>query len=573
MLKKFCILISIILGLFISGLGAPKLALDFTHYYRFEELTAALQQLAAAHPKLLKLESIGKSFQGRDLWAVTINNPETGAEHEKPGMYIDANIHGNELQGAEVCLYTIWYLMEYYQENQQITELVDRRVFYILPSVNPDGRTQWFEGPNTPHSSRSGLKPIDEDRDWLFDEDDYDDLDGDGEILQMRTKDPAGKFRLAPTDPRIRIYVEKDEKGEFTFIGTEGIDNDGDGLINEDAPGGYDANRNWPSMWRPEYIQGGAGDYPLSLPESEAVAQFILSRPNIAGVQAFHNSGGMILRGPGTQDFGEYPGRDVSVYDQIGAKGEKILPHYRYLVIHKDLYSVYGGFITWTFEDLGIFSFTNELFSSDQYVAAAEKKPRNSSADDQKDRLLFNDLVEFGEMFVDWKPFNHPTYGAIEIGGWKKYASRINPTFMLPELCHRNCAFTLFHARQLPQPQMTDLKISKLAPGIYRIRVGVTNESLIPTISGQARLHQLHRPDLLTITGKGIQVISAGKVENQWSNKISRIKTRPERLVLPDGLWFNDIEYYEWLVSGSGTAVLKLDCLKGGVISQNFSLE
>jgi len=571
MINKFTIML--ILSLSVSALAKPRVTLDFTHYYRFEELTTALQQLATAYPKLLKLESIGKSYQGRDLWVMTINNPATGAAHEKPGMYIDANIHGNELQGAEVCLYTIWYLMDNYPENKQIRDLVDGRVFYILPTVNPDGREHWFTGPNTPHSSRSGLMPIDDDRDWLFDEDDYDDLDGDGEIVQMRIKDPAGKIKLASDDPRIRRFVENDEKGEYTWLGTEGFDNDGDGLVNEDGPGGYDANRNWPSMWRPEYIQDGAGYYPLSLPESEVVARFILAHPNIAGVQAFHNSGGMILRGPGTKDFGEYPKRDVLVYDQIGAKGEKILPHYRYLVIHKDLYSVYGGFITWTFEDLGIFSFTNELFSSDQYVATDRKKSRRTSAEEQKDRLLFNDWVESGEMYVDWKPFNHPTYGAIEIGGWKKFASRLNPTFMLPELCHRNCAFTLFHAHQLPRPEIASVKISQLTPGIYRVRVGVTNQSLIPTISAQARDRHLHRPDLLTISGKNMKIISAGKVENPWTDKITAIKTRPERLVLTDGLWFNEIDYFEWLVSGTGTGVLKLDCLKGGVVSQNFSLD
>lgn len=570
---KYAILIILLLGLTGTILPAPKLALDFTHYYPYDQMTATLKKLAKTYPKLLKLESIGKSYQGRDLWAMTINNPATGAEAEKPAMYIHANIHGNELQGTEVCLYTIWYLMEHYRKNAQITELVDHRVFYILPSVNPDGRVHWFEGPNNYHSSRSGQKPTDDDRDWLVDEDGYDDLDGDGEILQMRKKDPFGRYKLSQDDPRIRIFVEKDQKGEYTFLGTEGLDNDGDGLVNEDPPGGYDPNRNWPSMWRPGYIQRGAGDFPLSLPESEAIADFILARPNIAGVQGFHNSGGMILRGPGAKDFGKYPGRDRSVYRLLGEKGEKILPYYRYLVIHKDLYSVFGGFITWTFEDLGIFSFTNELFSSAQYVAADGAKRRKSRTERQADRLLFNDLVEFGEMFVDWKPFKHPTYGKIEIGGWKKFSRRVNPTFMLPELCHRNCAFTLFHARQLPQPQIDSLKVTKLQPGLFRIRVGITNKSLIPTISQQARLHRLHRPDLLKISGKNIQVLSAGKLENPWTSKVSRIKNRPERLVLPDGIWFNRIEYYEWIVSGSGNLKIELDCVKGGVVSRKVALK
>ena len=75
------------------------------------------------------------------------------------------------MQGAEVCLYTIWYLMENYGHIERITELVDQRVFYIAPSVNPDGRDYWFQAANTSHSSRSGISPVDQDLDGLLDED------------------------------------------------------------------------------------------------------------------------------------------------------------------------------------------------------------------------------------------------------------------------------------------------------------------------------------------------------------------------------------------------------------------
>ena len=41
-------------------------------------------------------------------------------------------------------------------------------------------------------------------------------------------------------------------RGDWILLGEEGIDNDGDGRINEDGLGGYDMNRAWPSMWKPE---------------------------------------------------------------------------------------------------------------------------------------------------------------------------------------------------------------------------------------------------------------------------------------------------------------------------------
>src|SRR5262249_20794034 len=116
-------------------------------------------------------------------------------------MYIDGNIHGNEIQAAETVLYTLWYLVSAYGSVPPITELVDRVAFYIVPSANPDGRAYWFSHPNTPNSSRGGQKPVDNDRDGFADEDGPDDLDGDGEISVMWRRDPNGTHKRSELDP------------------------------------------------------------------------------------------------------------------------------------------------------------------------------------------------------------------------------------------------------------------------------------------------------------------------------------------------------------------------------------
>ncbi|MDZ7339146.1 MAG: M14 family metallopeptidase [candidate division KSB1 bacterium] len=554
-----------------------RVNLAFDRYYSYEELTEALRTLQKAYPKFLTLRSVGKSYQGRDIWVMIINNPDTGPEMSKAAMYIDGNIHGNEIQGGEVCLYTIWFLMENYGEIAKVTELVDRRVFYILPTVNPDGRAWWFDQPNTSSSSRSGLKPTDNDNDGLYDEDGYDDLDGDGEILQMRKKVPYGDYRVSSQDPRLMERVEPGEWGEYIMLGLEGIDNDGDGRINEDGPGGYDPNRNWPTDWQPNYIQSGAGDYPLSLPESRAVADFVLSHPNIAGVQAYHNSGGMILRGPGAEERGEFPAGDLRAYDLIGRKGESILPYYRYLTIWKDLYTVHGGFVNWTYEGLGIFSFTNELFSTRQYSpqdqeAEVEAGPRRGSLEGQKRRLEFNDLIELGQMFVPWHPYQHPTYGEIEIGGWRKWSSRVNPTFMLEELCHRNCAFTLYHADQMPLVEIREVEKWALGEGLYRVRATLANKRAIPTISQQAARHKLQRPDWVTITGKDLRVISAGFVRDRYLGPIEAVERHPEKVRLTTGIDGNDEVQIEWVVRGSGKVRIRFEGVKAGVVEQEVTL-
>ena len=93
-----------------------KVHLDFNRWHDVAELIADLKTLEKAWPKFLKYSSIGKTFDGRDILLMTINNPDTGPELSKAAMYIEANVHGNEIQGGEICLYTIWYLMENYGE-------------------------------------------------------------------------------------------------------------------------------------------------------------------------------------------------------------------------------------------------------------------------------------------------------------------------------------------------------------------------------------------------------------------------------------------------------------------------
>ncbi|HIA72756.1 MAG TPA: hypothetical protein EYO01_08700, partial [Phycisphaerales bacterium] len=117
-----------------------KVDLRFDHWYDYAEMSKALHDLVDAYPELLSIESIGQSVGGRELWLVTLNNPKTGSDREKTAMFIDANIHGNEIQAAETVLYSIWYLCKSYGVIERITELIDERSFYFMPMENPDGR-------------------------------------------------------------------------------------------------------------------------------------------------------------------------------------------------------------------------------------------------------------------------------------------------------------------------------------------------------------------------------------------------------------------------------------------------
>ncbi|NTU51411.1 MAG: hypothetical protein HGA94_03110, partial [Candidatus Aminicenantes bacterium] len=222
-----------------------KVPLRFDKYYELDQVYEALRALHKAYPQLTTLETVGKSEEGRPLMAMTVNNPKTGAALDKPGMYVDGNMHGNEIQGGDISLYLLDYLLGQYGKNPEVTGLVDRVCFYVVPVVNVDGRFHFLTDPNTPDSNRSLRIPTDDDRDGLVDEDAPDDLDADGNICAMRRKDPFGPFRTDPEEPRLMVRVKPGEKGEWALLGDEGVDNDGDGQVNEDSEGFVDPNRNW----------------------------------------------------------------------------------------------------------------------------------------------------------------------------------------------------------------------------------------------------------------------------------------------------------------------------------------
>lgn len=541
----------------------PKVQISFNRYYTSEGLAEIGAKIAQAYPELVKRVSIGKSYKGRDIWMLQITNYAEGNADRKPAFYVDGNIHSNEIQGAEICIYTAWYLTENFGDVDYITEMLNDRVFYIVPTINPDARNHYMQEPNTASSPRSGLIPMDDDGDGLFDEDQPDDIDGNGSITQMRRKSSLGNLIVNPQDPRQMITVGPDDElpegtERYEYLGQEGYDNDGDGRINEDNVGYYDPNRDWGWKWQPDYIQRGAYKYPFSIPENRAVADFVLAHPNIAGAQSFHNSGGMILRGPGAQeDLATYNRADVRIYDAIGEKGQKILPGYRYLVVYKDLYSVFGGELDWFYGSRGIYTFTNEIFNRFAYYKSNEGG-RNVTYDFDKELL-------FGDAFEPWKPFNHPTYGEIEVGGFKKNFGRATPGFLLEEELHRNMAFTFYHAYHMPNLSFGEVKEKDLDGGLREITATIINDRLMPTHASQDLKYKIERPDYISIAG--VDVVAGMIVENEDFGVTSEQKVNPEKLEIANIPGMGSVTV-RWIVSGRGNYSLTVDSAKGGLIQQ-----
>ncbi len=553
--------------------GKIEVPLRFDRYYNNEEVVQALEVLHAAYPDLTKLESIGLSEEGRKIYVLTINNNKTGPELEKPGVWVDGNIHGNEIQAGEVCLYYANMLLTKYGENEKITEAVDRNVHYIVPVVNVDGRAHFFDDANTTNSSRSLRIQKDDDNDGLFNEDPADDLDGDGNITQMRIKDPNGNYKADPEDPRIMVRVKPGEKGDYTILGSEGIDNDGDGQFNEDAEGYVDPNRNWGFNWMPPYVQRGAGSFPFSGVGLKAINEYVAKHPNIIMNFAFHNYGGMWLRVP-AEESTQIPQSDIAAYDVIGKEAIKITPGYVYMPSY-DLYPTYGDTDGQFFFVFGSYSFVGELFIGTQQTYKEKPKAAEYSDGDmpggiERDReeMKFNDNVALGELYKDWKSYNHPVYGDIEIGGWVKMSQRLPHPFMLPDLVHRASAVVLLAATETPEVEMNVFETKDLGNNLKRVRIRLTNKNGLSTMTAQAVKDKLYTSDHLTVSGA--RVIAGGKIDDYRLDQVTYKEYKPEiQFFAVPG---HSSAEYEFIIEGKGKVTFDYVSRKAKNVSTTISL-
>ena len=556
--------------------GKIEIPLRFDRYYTYEEVVEALKLLHSTYPQLTKLDVVGKSEEGREIYALTINNSKTGEPLTKPGVYVDGNIHGNEIQAGEVCLYFANMLLTKYGESEKITKVVDKNAYYIIPVVNVDGRFHFLKDGHTASSSRSFRVPRDDDRDGLFDEDGPDDLDGDGNICMMRIRDPLGDYKSDPEDIRLMIPVKPGEKGEWTILSQEGIDNDNDGKINEDSEGYFDANRNWGSDWQPPYVQSGAGDFPLSSVGVKAIAGYIHQRPNIIVNFAFHNSGGMWLRAPSRKEE-KIDARDVAIYDLVGKNALKMTPGYVYQPAY-DLYDTYGDTDGHMFNLEGSYTFVGELFMRSQETyrenvnkplpptpeAESSAGRRGSNPDESRELIKFNDYLGLNELYKAWKSYKHPIYGDIEIGGWVKLSGRLPHPFMLPELVHRNSMVVLYAAEQTPEISMEIFDVKEIGKNLHQVRVRLKNAKGLPSMSFKAISTKLYTQDILKVAGA--KVVASGKITDLRNNKISYQEHKPE--IIYTSVPSYGFSEFQFLVEGKGEISVSYTSQKAGSLSK-----
>lgn len=502
----------------------PGATLSFDTYHTPDVMYHWCRKWAEQYPNLIDLYEVAKSYEGRPIYQMTFTNKKTGKHTDKPAAYFEGGRHSGEVTSSEAVLWLAKHLLDNYGKDPSITKLLDTKTVYLRPENNPDGANMYLF---TAQRNRSSMRPTDNDRDGLFDEDSEDDLDGDGVIYQIRkkatTKEELEKadYVVDPKDKSGRL-MKRVQAGKGTHIVyTEGIDNDGDGKFNEDGIGGLDNHRNYPENWRPDqggdftgrgYTQQGASQFPLSEPETRATYVWLMGHPNITVVNSMDTSVPMHLRPPSTSSSAEsmFPA-DEKIYKHMDSLGISFTGY----PWAGDVYEVYNTrhkINRFTGEpskpqplfghgpDFGYFQYGAVWYGDELWNNGAMKDYDGDGERDDYDALMWDDEANGKRGFKPWTKMTHPQLGEVEIGGFNpKFFSQNGPAWILENWISKQSQFNLAMAKELPQIELTDVAVKALANNEYEIKVSWTNSGKLPVALEQAKRVKMVQEDRLTL--------------------------------------------------------------------------
>ena len=556
----------------------------FNKFYRYSELTRLLKAYASEYPNLIRLESIGKSHEGRDVWLITATNSKSGLDAEKPAFWVDGNIHAAEVTASACALYLIHNLITRYKKDANITEALNTRAFYIVPRVNPDG-AEWALA-DRPRVIRSGT------RSYPFDEDPIEglianeDINGDGKLLSMRFPDPNGGWKPHPDDPRLMIRRDPVESGGTYYrLLPEGLIENFDGVTIQPAKGkqGLDFNRNFPSGWRPEADQHGAGPFPTSEAETRSLVEFITAHPNITGSISLHTMSGVLLRPYDDRSDDEFPAEDLWTFKKIGDKGTAMTGYPNVSVFHDFKYHpkevITGGFDTWAYDHRGVFSWTIEFWSPMRQAGIEKFKFidwfRDHPLEDDLKLMKWNDEALKGKGYMPWKKFDHPQLGRVEIGGWDWLHMWTNPPLNLLE---KEIApfpdWIVWHALISPRLTLHSAEVFPAGKDTFRVRLVVQNTGWLPTyVTKKALDKKFTRGVVAEIALPRGAVLHAGKSREE----LGQLEGRAYHSAFTDdneGMT-NDRLKVEWVVHAprGGTVKLSARHERAGVVRVTLKLK
>ncbi len=467
----------------------------YDRYLKYEELTAELERLAATYPGLAKLESIGKTFEGRDIWLMTVSDPAMGSPESKKAFCMDGNIHGGEVASSMVVMETLNRLLEGYGKDEKITRLLRKTTVYAIPRIHADGAELYL---TTPGSVRGSVEKVFPPQDGVVPRD----LNGDGWIVKIRVRNPAGKWKVSLLDPRIMEERDPlDTEGVFYDLLPEGMLRGEDAIALRAAPpeADLDPNREFPFNWisdpPSENGQAIGGPAPLHDPETRALYEFVLAHPNICFEQNFHTFGGLHISPldfcpemtADERDAMAFARMGQALHRESGYQVEGIFPPGAKDIAH-------GSYTTWLYWERGITAYVTELWDWHKQCDP-ERNPawsmffvscREQFEREQTSALKWDAEQNDGQGFMDWTPFEHPQLGPVEIGGWReKFTSWNPPVHRLWDVLDRGFATCMASLAAMPDTHIDSVRALEAKDGWVKLEIALSNRGFLPTASSQ----------------------------------------------------------------------------------------
>lgn len=471
-------------------------ALPFDYILRYDEFTSLLKSWASARPNLINVESIGTTPEGRDLWFVTLTNQDSGPAIEKPALLVDGNMHALEWTGGVAALNFIWTLLREYGTDVRITRLLDTRCVYVLPRMSPDGVEMTLrEGriirsvarPDSDEKLKPGLHMRD--------------IDGDGQIVFMRFRDPNGPWKQHKNEPRLLIARHPEETGgDYWRVVPEGVIEGYDGEMITVLPAleGLDFGTHFPddrvSFPESERLKPD----PKLVPEVVAYVDAIKKRPNIVAHVTCHAFGGAVLTPP-VNPTEQMPRSDSLVYKTFGEKAAELIGYkvlsYLDLRAGRRLDSHISTEIGWLYNIRGVYSFITEFWNPLRAAGIPLEGVMSlwlggiHPVEDDLRLLRWNDEKLGGQGFVPWHPFEHPQLGPVEIGGWDKVHYWYNVPFnQLEKEVVPHAEWLVYLALSLPRLEIRSFSVEQMDEEVWNVRLVLENTGWLPTNGCQMAL-------------------------------------------------------------------------------------
>lgn len=376
---------------------------DFAHYPYSKTVNEHMNALCGKYPDLIRSQEIGRTHQGKPIFAYTLTDSRKGAASDKPGFFVIAQLHAREPIASQTALYFMTYLLENYGKDATVTALLDTRTAYVVPQANPDGNDIFL---SEDESHRGNARPTDRDGDGQFNEDRPEaGLNHYQKSLYVFKPGwvQATKGRPFSAGANEKTWYVAKSLGWVDSANRPAPqrDKDGDGKAAEDPFHGVDLNRNWDFSWPRAEANPASDTYrgpePFSEPESKAIAHFAASLPNVVSFLDLHSGSNSYLYPPAAGG-GKPP--EAPVHDAIGAALVKALSMRDLRFVSSQNVEPAGKSADW-FYSRGVFAATLEVFGDSRtYVVrrlwplplfiryASMSRSFNPAPEDMKEILL-----------------------------------------------------------------------------------------------------------------------------------------------------------------------------------------